>query len=181
MEISFVENSFDKDLKDIVLSGEDYRLIIIFSGNGDLYLRPYVKDRDKDYFKINITKDDLVYEYFKKLFDDLCKSLCNMSEYEKLSSYTKVKLYLENISYEEYLNNSKIVFFSDSAPLGECNSVCLSKGEENVNLEFKKNDLDSLRGFTVRISNSGSRHKPLNVSFMRMYNDLQDYKELIKE
>ena len=46
---------------------------------------------------------------------------------------------------------------------------------------MKENELDSLRGFNVRISNSGSRHKPLNVSFMKMYNDLQNYNEQIKE
>jgi len=181
MEISFIENSFDKDLMDIVLIEEHYRLKIMFSGNGDLYLNLYVKDRDKNYFKINITKDNCVYDYFKMLFDDFCKRLSDMSEYDKLNHYIMAKCFLEKISYEDYLKNSKIVFFSDSAPLGECNAVCFSQDNEDIIIEFIKNELDTLRGFNVRISNSGSRHKPLNVSFMKMYNDLQNFNEQIKE
>ena len=57
----------------------------------------------------------------------------------------------------------------------------MSEEEDKVNLEFVNNDKDSLRGFTVRISNSGSRHKPLNVSFMKMYNEMQNFSEQVKE
>ena len=102
MELSFVENSFDKDLKDIVLSGEDYRLMIMFSGNGDLYLKPYVRDGKKDYLKISITKDDIVYPQFKNLFEDLCTSLENVSMYDMMSNYMMAKCFLENMSFEEY-------------------------------------------------------------------------------
>lgn len=162
------KNSFGYDV--FTINTDTGNFEISFQNNGDLYWR-YIHSGSildtLDSQKIIITKENY---YIYELFDEL---------YENIKAG---KVYNGYSYYREIINNlykdGKIEWYSDEQPIEITSKLIIEKEEDIFKVTFQKNKIgynEMLVTYAVRISNSGSRHRPFNISFTNMYNKLKDY------
>jgi len=170
---------------------DDGTFSISFCGNLDLYFN-YECNKcildESSLKKFTITKENyFLYEIFDKLFEDikncnvycLDNTLCLDDEeiFEDRSQELNDELRMQEESNPRRLfKNSKVEWHSDDYDYDETSVLYIEKLEEEIELTFQKGRTDVIpETFTIRICNSGSRHRPFNVLFMHLYNKLIDY------
>ncbi len=151
-----------------------------------------------DYF--DITKENYeVYRAFEVLLLDIQK--INISgevtnfpvgvETEEEQREYLLKFEAEKENYRKYnmanynnlydAENNEVTWISDELAEEVANEVTISKQDEIIRLSFKTKP--SIAGYdrnyfdfgmiSIRFRNSGSRYRPFNLIFMRMFNELQ--------
>ena len=173
---------------------EDNKLDILFCGNLDLYFIIYGKNINE----FTITKENMtIYNLFDKLYSDI--ENINIYDEEHIPIYIeteeeqneylkerKDEYRLHNRSnYNELFNkeNKTITWYSDETAKEVANYLKIIKEDEDFKLEFYTRpyiegydrDFNSKYSITIRFRNSGSRYKPFNACFMRLFNNLQKY------
>lgn len=88
----------------------------------------------------------------------------------------------DNPRYKKLYNGQDIIWHSDDDYFAEADRVKISELEEAILLEFYRppirdinSSLRNLNTISIRFRNSGSTYDPLNIIFMRMFHQLQDY------
>ncbi len=178
MEIKKTKNNMNS--YNFELIKDDKSLKISFSGALDLHMSlsdgKIIPDNENVSIYFDITKEH--YDLFA-LFDALYKSIisCNIFEDKKLNK----NLFL---SYEYHIlvdENKNINWVSDDGPFELEDMLRISKYDDDTyRLTFIRNDKEldfgykSSRKISVRFRNSGSRYKPFNVPFMKMYQELHN-------
>ena len=173
---------------------EDNKLDILFCGNLDLYFIIYGKNINE----FTITKENMtIYNLFDNLYNDI--ENINIYDEEHIPIYIeteeeqneylkerKDEYRLHNRSnYNELFNkeNKTITWYSDETAKEVANYLKIIKEDEDFKLEFYTRpyiegydrDFNSKYSITIRFRNSGSRYKPFNACFMRLFNNLQIY------
>ena len=173
---------------------EDNKLDILFCGNLDLYFIIYGKNINE----FTITKENMtIYNLFDNLYNDI--ENINIYDEEHIPIYIeteeeqneylkerKDEYRLHNRSnYNELFNkeNKTITWYSDETAKEVSNYLKIIKEDEDFKLEFYTRpyieeydrDFNSKYSITIRFRNSGSRYKPFNACFMRLFNNLQKY------
>lgn len=84
--------------------------------------------------------------------------------------------------YKKLYDGENIKWHSDDDCYADADRVMITELEDSILLEFYRpeNTLKTLgfrmpRTLTIRFSNSGSTYAPLNIVFMKMYQQLQEY------
>lgn len=175
---------------DYVLSEENKKLFINFSGNGDLYFI-FVKSNNCNSSCFEITKGNMsVYNVFLKLIMSLNNpklhrvsslelEFCETKE-EVMQLYHKVEKYNGNLkkqdNYKELCNNGIICWHSDDYPYNVSDILKIYMKNEEIILEFTKNKVEDYnKAVSIRFRNSRSHYAPFNCFFMDMYNELNEY------
>jgi len=158
------------------ITTDEGKFEISYQPNLDLYWR-YLPERNisntQDIVEFSITKENYsIYTLFENLYQSITDST-------SFSESTLVKSEIKN--YSNLFKNSFIEWYSDDFALIE-NASCLKIKKENESFKviFKKSQKEPESGihfltYSIRISNSGSRYKPFNINFMKMYQALQEY------
>lgn len=167
-ELKRDKNSFGYDV--FIINTDTGSFEISFQNNGDLYWRYIhsgsILDAPSSH-EIIITKENYyIYELFNELYENI-----------KIG-----RVYYGENYFEERINNifknGKIEWYSDEQPKEITSKLIIEKEEDIFKVTFQKNKIgynEFLVTYAVRISNSGSRHHPFNISFMTMYNKLKEY------
>lgn len=150
---------------------EEGKMRINHEDNGDIYWN-YVYNNntlDNELKKeLIITKEDyFIYEVFNYLFNSVKHGI-------KCNDY----LYKKQNDNQQLFDDNKITWVSDDGCLENGSRVIIEKlDEEKIKITFKKGKVANsfIYTYNVRISNSGSRYKPLNIPFVNMYNKLKEY------
>lgn len=179
---------------DIVLEENNKKIIITFQGNLDLYFG-IVSDKEDDK-PFEITQENYaIYSAFEKLFNDIKEAQVyqiyprinfeNESEEEwQLESLDEEKARIKDLNeellkYRKYdeksvFKDGKVEWHCDDFPYDEAPILTIEKKDDKFLINVKdKNRNHFFNG--IRIRNSGSRHQPYNIVFMRMFNELQEY------
>ena len=173
----------------ICFEENDKKLEILFGGNGDLYwiIRSKVEANNHSFI---ITKENYeVYELFNKLFFDIE----NINIFDK--DYTNAdKDYYRETNHHNYnelysKDSNEITWYSDETNYEVANILKIKKVTDSFVINFytqeNKNEYDkdfnSPHHIVIRFRNSGSRYKPFNVIFMRMYNDMNNITDINDE
>lgn len=191
-----VKRQYDKynEIYNYELISDDNKLFISFEGNLDLYFTIYGKNINE----FIIAKENMtIYNLFDKLYNEI-KNI-NVFEKEYIPFYietdqekedylkkTKEEYRLYNKSnYNELFDekNKTITWYSDETAHEVANYLKIKKEDEKYKLEFSTQphiegydrDFNSKYSIPIRFRNSGSRYKPFNVCFMRLFNNLQNY------
>lgn len=187
------KEKMESGIYEIILEQDNKSFVMTFGGNYDLYWSLIEKDRKNNVSEFLITKENYrIYSAFDELFNKIKN--CKLYEYNEdflLLCSTKAEFdqYVQSIEdlnnnlkerrkYEEnpIFKNDMVVWHCDDAPYEDSHAFKIIKQDEDsylVRFEFNKNECFSK--YSVRISNSGSRHNPYNIVFMEMFNKLQDY------
>lgn len=191
MEVKKIQNEYG--LYDIVLEKQSKILKIIFSGNSDLYWSLYDKNNIQEMCELSITKENYrIYTIFEELYNRIEKCEINgLSEQDfyqfgsieqfnnckkSIELYNKSIYIIEQNNPNSLFKNGVVEWHCDETNYNDANILRIIKKDEDeilIQIECKLNK--SYNRHSVRISNSGSRHKPFNNLFMDMYNKLQDY------
>lgn len=176
MEIERKENDFNS--YDYCLTDGNKKLTILFARCLDLYIMinddQFMKYAEAKTIHFDITKAD--YDIFR-LFDSLYQDIINCKVFD-LHDVRNTCRY----EYEKLVDDKQcITWISDDDREEIGDRFTLSKLNDDVyRLIFYRNDKIPDFGFknpmyiSVRIRNSGSRYKPFNCVFMKMYHELQD-------
>ena len=188
---------------DYTLTEDNKELRIIFGGNLDLYWSLSSLDNDKTldnlydevYETFLITKENYqIYSLFKRLIDDIklarvfepideemIEELDNTESIEE--KYNRMNEDIKKSErYKKLYNGQEIIWHSDDDYYEEADRVKISEVDDSILLEFYRPEqtLQTL-GFkrpntvSVRFRNSGSTYDPMNIVFMKMYQQLQNY------
>ena len=170
-------------LYDYTFTEGDQHLRIYFAGNLDLYLvlghRHIIQNEDTE-LSMDITKAD--YSLFQA-FDTLYKEITSGYIYTDEETYPFPNhSYKGTDTYKRLVDEDKrITWISDDGyRMAEDRMTIEKVDEDSYRLTFKRNSIPMPDGFkspfgiTVRIRNSGSYYDPFNVSFMKMYNRIQE-------
>lgn len=174
----------------IILSKENKKLCISFEGNLDLYWTIYYKEdasEEKKTFVITRENENL-YMLFETLYSDIEK----INLFENMSEETKNRFRKYNMAnYLELFNPDEktITWYSDETNEEVANYLVIRKRENAFNLEFNTQeyigcylqDHHSKYHIQIRFRNSGSRYCPFNILFMKMYNYLENLKDIQEE
>lgn len=188
--------------KDINLIDGNKTFSILFAGTGDLYWivkNSNCTEEDSDYFEIS-KENYQVYSLFETLLNDIrtinifdkteiefppyIETDEEKEEYLKEEELEKKKYKMFNKSYYNDLydeDTNTITWVSDETGFEVANMVTIKKIDDKFLIEFKTQPYidgyemeDSIPGIIgIRFRNSGSRYKPFNIIFMRMFNKLQ--------
>ena len=177
MKIEKMKNSMDcynfclingnKELKIIFLSNLDLYMII---SNGEKISPDKCYDIDFD-----ITKEDKeIFSIFDSIYNEIVS--CNIFVDKKLN-YKNLK---DSNEYKHLVdNNLNIKWISDNGIDELEDSLTISRLEDKgYRLIFHRNNSHLDCGFksniniSIRFSNSGSRYRPFNIPFMKMYHKL---------
>lgn len=176
------QNNFVKGYSDIEISDNNSKLSIFFGGDDDLYwsiidknIKPSHDFPQKIY--INITKENYA---LYTAFDNLYEDIKNINITDRILTDIEKKRYAFNDSYKELFSNNRVTWYSDEAEHEFANYLIINKLNDVYNVEFytqpyEKNNQYEFRNYnriSIKICNSGSRYKPFNVIFMKMYNSL---------
>ncbi len=209
MKITLRDSEYNT--KDIELIEDNKKLTILFGGNGDLYWIFNNKDcscfEEIHTDTFTITKENYkLYELFNILYDDIEKlrvfdrdeipyyvesredyiNWLNEKELEKkrciMFGYSNY-----NTLFDE--NNKTITWYSDETNRLVSNYVKIIKKEETFELVFGTQEYidgyereDNFLGtIGVRFRNSGSSYDPFNVSFMKMFQELEKIDDVLDE
>ena len=175
----------------------EYEFIIFFGGNLDLYWSIDNKDfislqDDVPAKSFNITKENYyIYALFEKLYEDIKN--CNIytlgyfdfwnaetiADIQNIikdheSSNNNLKKYE---GYKDLFQDNIINWHSDEFPYDSASFVTIEKQDESFIVTFHKSKKEDFRFLTyaIRFRNSGSRYKPFNMAFMKMYQELINY------
>lgn len=179
---------------DIVLEKDNKKIIMTFQGNLDLYIGIVSEKEDDKPFEIT-QENYVIYSMFEKLYNDI-KNCQVYQVYPRINSEneSEEEWQLESLDEEEsrikdmnedlakyrkydemsVFKNDKVEWHCDDYPYDKAAILTIEKKDDKflVNVE----DKDKNHFFNgVRIRNSGSRHQPYNMVFMRMFNELQEY------
>ena len=124
-----------------------------------------------------ITKDNY---FLFQLFDELYNDIKEFNIYHEDEFHTKEKAQelnqrlIKSDTYQHNLlfNNNKIEWHCDDCIYEEASMFVIEKMKDSYKLTFKKGKNDDFLSYVVRIRNSGSRYKPFNIPFMKMYQQL---------
>ncbi len=154
---------------------------------------------DEQYETFLITKENYtVYQMFKKLIEDI--KLPRVYEPLKIDHLDdELEIYPSEESEEERCNRwndelknsyrykrlydgENIRWHSDEDSYDEADVVQITEQEDSILLEFyrPKQDVKTIGRImpgtiSIRFRNSGSTYDPLNIVFMKMYQELQNY------
>lgn len=193
MNVLFREGNNLENKKDIIVQNGQKFLELCLGGNGDLFLSVINKEDDNQtQIGFLILKNDEIYPYFDKLYEDVIN--CNVytsqvSEFKLMtcrSQEEKNRLIFKNecqnaemnellktgSEYQKLVQEGKIVWFSDDAPDERANKLIIKKDKEQIVFNFVKNEDE--HSSAVRISNSGSKYRPFNSCFMKMFIGMQE-------
>ena len=175
--------------KDINLIDGDKTLSILFAGTGDLYWIIKNSNHTKeDYDCFEISKENYqVYLLFETLLNDIRTiNIFDKTSYieyietdEEKKRYKMFNKSYYNDLYDEDTNT--ITWVSDETGFEVANMVTIKKIDDKFLVEFKKQPYidgyereSNIQGIIgIRFRNSGSRYKPFNIVFMRMFDKLQ--------
>lgn len=172
----------------IILSQEDKQLSISFEGNLDLYWT--IQSIGEEEVKtLEITKEDC---NLYGLFDELYRDIENINLYEGISEEVKERFRKYNMAnYRELFNPEEktITWYSDETNKIVANYLIIRKREDSFRLEFYTQehiygyevDWHSKHHISIRFRNSGSQYCPFNLIFMKMYNYLENLKDIQEE
>lgn len=157
--IEFKDNYIYKGLKDIFIRDGKKTLKIFYGGNGDLYFDILGERRQLD---------SQIYEYIAEflikngneewfLFNKLINDIINDQDRNK----------------EKLVQGNIVNWYSDEIYDEKANKLSIERLNEGIKLTFLDNPDDPSFGFGIRICNSGSKYKPFNIHFMKMYNEFQ--------
>lgn len=198
MEVKCYQNEYHS--KDYTIINNEKKLQIMYGGTLDLYMRlisPNLKEElSSDTFEI--TKENyFIYSLFEQLYDDI--RLCNFyhvdendllwcdTKEEIEALYSNIKRRNEELKnsvvYKSIFDGNSVIWYSDEYIHDETDILKITKEDDKYILEFKEQRLpepDSDRwripgSICIRFRNSGSYQKPFNLTFMRMYQKLQEY------
>lgn len=184
MKIVKEQNEFGLD---IIIKEEDKYLSVSMAGNGDLYWMIYVRNDDGcSHQFFNITKENYeLYKMFEGLFYDIDTiSLYDnyKNEDERLIEKKRYRLYNKSHYKDLYDEDKQIIsWHSDETAYDVSNILKIKKEDDFFVLEFiiqnESYEFDKDFGDTgyipIRFRNSGSRYKPFNVLFDKMYQGLE--------
>lgn len=191
MKIELKDSNFHFQ-KDIFIKKDENELALILAGNDDFYVRLSSSNKSRSDLQKGsvflIQKNDVVFYYFKDLFDNIVN--CNIykpSEFELMRCDTEEKkneLMLSKKIMNDYLKQSdvykrlvedgNITIFSDDNSDEKANILKIKQEENCISLYFEQRDEDPISNCDIRISNSGSKLSPFNSCFMGMFNQMQD-------
>lgn len=197
--------------KDIELIDGNKSLTIMFGGTGDLYWiiknKGALKGKEYNYDNFVITKENYpLYSTFKKLITDIKE--INIYDNPDFPPYIETEEEKEEYLYEQELDKkrykmfnmsnynslynqkeNKITWVSDETGFEVANKVQISNLDDKILIEFctqpyiegyeREDNLAGIMG--IRFRNSGSRYKPFNYVFMRMYQELQQLDDVKDE
>lgn len=170
---------------DITLIDDDKSINMAFMGNLDLYWtirrtdnKKYImNEHNKDFFIID-KGNSKIYELFEKLYEDI-KSV---NVFEDLEDEERKFFVINNSNYSELFNEetNTITWYSDETNSKISNYLKIIKEADSFALEFNtqpyidgyERDFNSAYSIPIRFRNSGSKYKPFNIVFMRMYEEL---------
>lgn len=150
-ENSFIYNLFDKLYGDI-------KNINLFDGK--IQIPAYIDTEEE--------KEEYLRERQKEIDDEKNRyRLHNASNYNEL--------------FDD--NNKTITWYSDETNSKVSNILRIKKEEDKFILNFYTQphiegydrDFNSKYSISIRFRNSGSKYKPFNICFMRLFNNLQNY------
>jgi len=179
---------------DIVLEKDNKKLIITFQGNLDLYWGIVRDENDDKPFEIT-QENYAIYNAFEKLYEDIKNGNVykvipraipeNEAEEEwQLESLDEEENRVKELNdglleYRKYdetpvFRNNRIEWHCDDEPYEESAVLSITKEGDKFLVNIEDHEKEHI--FTgVRLRNSGSRHQPYNIVFMRMFNELQEY------
>ena len=198
MEVKCYQN--EQRTKDYTIINNEKKLRIMYCGTLDLYMQlnsPNLKEElSSDTFEI--TKENyFIYSLFEQLYDDI--RLCNLYQVDENdllwcdtkeeieALYSNIKRRNEELKnsvvYKSIFDGNSVIWYSDEYIHDETDILKITKEDDKYILEFKEQRLpetDSDRwripgSICIRFRNSGSYQKPFNLTFMRMYQKLQEY------
>ena len=179
----------------ILLEDSDKTLSFNFLGNGDLYWI-FRSNESTDNHGFIITKENYqLYRLFLELFNDI-KNINIFEDYdlmiqeraEEIEELERPKILdsyrLYNLSYYNELYNkdeNKITWYSDETSSKVSNYLEIVQEDEIFKINFYTQedikgydkDFKSDRYIPIRFRNSGSRYRPFNTLFMKMYNNMK--------
>ena len=179
---------------DIVLEKDNKKLIITFQGNLDLYWGMVREENDNQPFEIT-QENYTIYNAFEKLYNDIKDGKVykmfprtipeNESEEEwQLESLDEEESRIKELNdgileYRKYDENplfkdDKIEWHCDDEPYEESAVLSITKKDDKFLVDIVDPEKEHIFA-GVRLRNSGSRHQPYNIVFMRMFNELQEY------
>ena len=169
MVVEFRDSGLNYNIKDIYIRDGKKVLKIFYGDNGDLYFDIFgdrkINNDGFNYTSFLINCDDSLFTFFENLYDDIKEYL--VFDSDRLNNHLRCMHANENL-----IINEKIIFYSDSTYDDNANIMKISKNEDSILLEFIDNPDDYIFGFGIRISNSGSKYKPFNICFMKLFNDI---------
>lgn len=169
---------------------------ISFQNNLDLYWRYNYKNNildEEDTKVFFITKENYqIYSIFEKLYN----SIKDSNPYSGFTFITPISYYHKDLERDELekievpenphpnnlYNNGIITWISDDfSSIEKASNFTIEPLEDAFKITFKKSEPEHECGmpfktYSVRIRNSGSRYSPYNIAFMKMYQDLKEYK-----
>lgn len=167
---SFGYDSFQTNFK-------EGKFIIAYENNLDLYWYFFPKDSIKNLKESYSVIIDETNPYLLEGLRNLYNAVISNKPYQNNELADEE---LQNKEYQgrlpkELLDGKDIVWYSDDNPIEEASYVRIKKVDEDIfiltfNKSHSKLQMDT---YSIRITNSGSRHAPFNFTFMGMYSYLR--------
>lgn len=153
---------------------DDGSFYISMGGNLDLYWTYFASEKED---KADLPKEFIISKEnypFYSLVKNLYDAVKNGNPYQDNSN--KQKGDIVNYMKDYLFINDNIVWRSDESNYDDANILKIGElNEDALKVSFiKGKDKDLYDPYNVRIRNSGSRYKPYNAVFMKMYNDLNE-------
>ncbi|MBQ9297702.1 MAG: hypothetical protein IJ223_01475 [Clostridia bacterium] len=156
--LKFVENPYFRGCKDVILKKDNKELNIFYGGNLDIYFEMTdTENFESETIEYIVKNEEKTWIYFNRLISEII----NSNDID---------------SKNELVKNNTINWYSDETYKEAANILSIKKEKEGIRLVFHKNsDYESYSlGIPIRIRNVGSRYKPFNMSFMKLYNEFQE-------
>ena len=186
MNMAFIDNYYDNDLKDIELSNvtqtlrmlqdEDENIIFMILGESNP-----INTKSTSFM---IEASDPVYPLFNRLYNNIINcnifdntedlALCTSEEemMETLCSSTSNDTNLKNKeSYIKLVNNNTIMVESEGLSKKKGNSLIIRKDNDHLLFTLLLSEDDPT--LEVKIKSEDSRYAPFNMCFMDLYKELQ--------
>ena len=170
---------------------DDKIMYLSFEGNFDFYMSAFSrKDHLQKKICFTITKENyFIYSLFSDLFDEITN--CDIFKVDTLhlefmDDEEEKKEYIDRINkmnedlktyspYKNLVKRNLITWKSDDRDYGNPDFVKIYKGDDAFYITFVRQSKHLHIGTSVRFRNSGSSYQPFNMSFMRLFNKLQEY------
>ncbi len=185
MIVEFKNNICLKGIKDILIKDGKKLLKIFYGNSGDLYFDIFgdhnIDNNNPHTASFTIKQYEEVYQHFEELIHSIinCKvfdtteielEFCNPNDpaINEINEKLKVKP-----AYNKLVHNNTIIWYSDNTYDENANILKIEKNNNEIKLTFTDNPNDQSFGFSIRISNSGSKYDPFNICFMNFFKKLQ--------
>lgn len=172
LKLNKYENNNNFDVFEI--ETKEGKIKISLEDNFDLYWQ-YINVNKEEEKELYITKEDY---FIYTVFNDLYTAIKENKPWYNYPSEHEIKD--KQVKFNKYptSNDNTITFISDDGHIETGSRLIIEKTEEDIfKIIFKKGKIaDSFfNTYAIRISNSGSRYEPFNITFMNMYNKLKEY------